>query len=258
MSRFHPGSLECWRCNRVGRNGLRRVPEDIDKECAMTATMTRADEEIQRDVQDELKWDARVQPHEIGIIVKDGVVTLNGWVDSYVKRWAAERAALRVSGARAVANDIEIRLSGSGERTDQDIAAAATRALEWHTLVPDDSIDVTVAGGWVTLKGRAEWQFQKNAAERAVRKLTGVRRVSNLVMVMPRRKPSPPELTRQIREALVRNAETDAEQIGAEVIGDRVVLTGAVGSWAERDEAERVVWSAPGVREVENHIVVEA
>jgi osmotically-inducible protein OsmY len=224
----------------------------------MTATMTRADEEIQRDVQDELKWDARLQPHEIGIIVDGGVVTLTGWVDGYVKKWAAERAALRVSGVRAVANDVEVRLSGPGERTDPDIAAAATRALEWHALVPDDSIVVTVANGRVTLGGRVEWQFQKNAAERAVRKLSGVRSVSNLIMVMPRTKPSPQELTRRIKEALVRNAETDAGRIGAEVLGDRVVLTGDVGSWAERAEAERVVWSAPGVREVENDIVVEA
>ena len=224
----------------------------------MTATMTRADEEIQRDVQDELEWDARLQPHEIGIVVDGGVVTLTGWVDGYVKRWAAERAALRVSGVRAVANDVEVRLSGPGERTDPDIAAAATRALEWHALVPDDSIVVTAANGRVTLGGRVEWQFQKNAAERAVRKLSGVRSVSNLIMVMPRTKPSPQELTRRIKEALVRNAETDAERIGAEVLGDRVVLTGDVGSWAERAEAERVVWSAPGVREVENDIVVEA
>src|SRR5882724_7025800 len=122
---------------------------------------TRRDEEIQRDVLAELKWDARLQPNEIGVIVKDGVVTLMGWVDSYTKKWAAEEATHRVRGVKAVANDIEVRLPGDAERTDADIAAAAVRAVEWDAFVPSGQVDVTVSKGWVTLKGEVEWQFQR-------------------------------------------------------------------------------------------------
>jgi osmotically-inducible protein OsmY len=137
---------------------------------------TRNDEEIQRDVLAELKWDARVRPNEIGVAVKNGVVMLTGWVDSYIKKWAAEEAAHRVRGVKAVANDIEVRLSSADERTDTDIAAAAVRMLECTAFVP--KIDVTVSNGWVTLKGEVEWQYQKEEAERAVRRLTGVTGVS--------------------------------------------------------------------------------
>src|SRR5690242_13575681 len=144
-----------------------------------TATLTRTDTEIQKDVLDELKWDARLQPNEIGIIVKDGVVTLTGWVDSFVKKWAAERAAMRVAGVRAVANDVKVRLPA--ERTDADIAAAAVHALQWDSLVPDQSIKVKVSQGLVTLEGDVEWEFEKRAAERAVRNLAGVRGVVNLI-----------------------------------------------------------------------------
>src|SRR4030081_3223946 len=148
-----------------------------------TATVARidtpTDEQLQLDVLTELKWDARVQPNEIGIAVKDGVVTLMGWVDSYAKQWAAEEAAHRVRGVKAVANDIEVRLPTSTERTDTDIAAAAIRALEWDAFLPPDKIEVTVSKGWVTLEGEVEWQFQRQDAERVVRRLMGVKGVSN-------------------------------------------------------------------------------
>src|SRR5882672_8187493 len=146
-----------------------------------TATMTRTDEQIQLDVLEELKWDARVHPNEIGVAVKDGIVTLTGWVDNYTKKWAAEGAAHRVRGVKAVANDIEVRLPGSAERTDTDIAAAATRALEWDAFVPIETLDVTVSKGWITLRGEVEWQYQKQDAERVVRRLSGVRGVTNLI-----------------------------------------------------------------------------
>src|SRR6266478_4555281 len=159
-----------------------------------TATMTHTDEQIQRSVLEELKWDARIHPNEIGVAVKDGIVTLTGWVDNYTKKWAAEDAAHRVRGVKAVANDIEVRLPNSAERTDADIAAAVTRALEWDAFVPIEKLNVTVAKGWVTLRGEVEWQYQKEDAERAVRRLTGVRGVTNLLTVRPRVKPSSQEL----------------------------------------------------------------
>jgi osmotically-inducible protein OsmY len=221
-----------------------------------TATMTRTDEQIQLDVLEELKWDARVHPNEIGVAVKDGIVTLTGWVDNYTKKWAAEQAAHRVRGVKAVANDIEVRLPSSAERTDTDIATAATRTLEWDAFVPIEKLDVTVSKGWVTLRGEVEWQYQKEDAERVVRRLSGVRGVTNLIMVRPRVKPSPQELKRKIEDALVRSAETDAERIMVEVQDNKVVLKGTVRAWAERQEAERVAWSAPGVSAVENRITV--
>jgi osmotically-inducible protein OsmY len=217
-------------------------------------TETRTDAQIQTDVLSELKYDARVLPNEIGVAVKDGVVTLTGWVDSYTKKWAAEEAAHRVRGVKAVANDIEVRLPTAEERTDADIAAAAVRALEWDALISVDNLDVTVSKGWVTLKGSVEWQYQKDDAERVVRRLTGVKGVINLITVKPRVTPS--DLKRKIEQALVRSAETDAERITVEVDGNKVILKGSVRSWAERQEAERVAWSAPGVLSLDNRITI--
>jgi osmotically-inducible protein OsmY len=201
-----------------------------------------------------MKWDARVQPNEVGVAVKDGVVTLMGWVNSYSKKWAAEEAAHRIRGVKAVANDIEVRLSSSEERTDADIAAAAVRALEWDAFVPIDKLDVTVSNGWVTLKGEVEWQFEKQDAERVVRRLTGVKGVTNLIVVKPRVTPS--ELKQKIEQALIRNAETDAQRITVEVQGSKAILKGTVRAWAEKQEAERAAWSAPGITSVENRITV--
>jgi osmotically-inducible protein OsmY len=220
------------------------------------ATAIRTDAEIQRGVLEELAWDARVRPNEIGVIVEDGVVTLTGWVDTYAKKWAAAEAARRVRGVKAVADEIEVRLPTAAQRTDAEIALAVKRALEWDAFVPLPDVQVTVSKGWVTLRGEVQWQYQKRAAERTVRRLPGVRGVTNLITVRPRVRTSPEELKTRIKDALVRDVETDAEQITVEVDGDKVILKGTVRSWAEKDEAERVAWAAPGVAHVDNRITI--
>jgi len=219
-----------------------------------TATASRTDAQIQTEVLAELKWEPRVLPNEVGVSVKDGVVTLTGWVDSYTKRWAAEDAAHRVRGVKAVANDIEVRLGVGAERTDAEIAAAAARALQWDALLVPEQIDVTVSKGWITLKGTVDWQYKRQEAERVVRNLAGVKGVSNLIEVKPKLQPA--EIKKQVEEALVRSAQTDAGRITVEVDGRKVILKGTVRAWAEREEAERAAWKAPGVTAVDNRISI--
>ena len=218
------------------------------------AVSMRTDEDIQKDVLEELKWDMRVHPNEIGVSVKDGIVTLTAWVDLYLKKLAAQDAAHRVQGVTAVVNDIEVRLPGSAERTDADLAEAVLNALKWDAGIPAGKLDVTVSQGWVTLKGEVEYGFQKRDAERAVRYIAGIRGVSNLIIVKPA--VSPANLKESIEKELIRNAETDAKRITVEVQGSTVILRGTARSYAEKKAAEDAAWAAPGVSEVDNRIVV--
>lgn len=211
------------------------------------------DAEIQQNVLDELAWNPRVQPNEIGVIVKDGVVSLTGTVDRYTKKWEAEDVALRVRGVRAVANEIEVKLRSSDERTDEDIARAAKQALESSFEVPD-SVRLSVENGFITLRGEVEWQHQKKAAERKVRNLIGVKGVVNLIQVKPKLKPE--DLKQKIEKAILRTAEVDAKNIQVDVQDGRVVLKGKVHSWFEKEEAKREAWLAPGVREVVDNLQI--
>ena len=208
-----------------------------------------------KDVLAELEWDPEVDATDVGVEVDDGVVTLTGTVDAFTQRWAAERAALRVQGVRAVANDIAVRLPGVV--TDTDIAKAVATALEGNTLIPRDRIRVTVEDGWVTLEGEVDWQFQRREAEDAIRGLAGLRGVTNLIVLKPRPAPSAPEIKDSIERALVRSAEVDADRIEVRVEGGgRVRLVGTVRSPHERREAEAAAWRARGVRSVINEIRV--
>jgi osmotically-inducible protein OsmY len=214
----------------------------------------RSDSEIERDVREELKWDPDLDASDVAVSVKDGVVALAGFTRSYADRLEAEAAAKRVAGVLAVANDIEVRLPAIDQRPDPDIARDAVAALKAELPISYDRIKVTVKDGWVTLEGAMEWQYQKTTAENAVRRVKGVKGVTNVVTVKPKVEPS--ELQRKIMEAFKRNAQVDANRVTVEAHGSEVILKGTVRSWIEREEAERVAWSAPGVTKVEDRIVV--
>ncbi|MFI5850456.1 BON domain-containing protein [Micromonospora chalcea] len=219
-----------------------------------TTSAVRTDQQIQRDVLAELDWDAQTRAAEVAVTVDRGVVTLAGRVDSYARRWAVERCAHRVRGVRAVASDLEVDLTATDRRTDADIAIAASRALEWDSFVPAERLDVTVADGWVMLRGDVEFGFQSRTAERELRRLRGVRGLTNLIEVRPPAPPSDEQQRLDLRRLLLRR--TGTERIDARVDGDTVVLDGVVGAWWQREEAERAAWALPGVCEVHVGIVV--
>ena len=214
----------------------------------------RTSAEVQRDVLEELAFDPSLDAAAIGVAVDGGVVTLNGHVPTYADRAAAGRATRRIAGVRAVANELQVQLLAGSHRDDTDIAQAAVAALAWSTWVPKDAVKVIVDKGWVTLEGEVAWKYQKDAAHRAVAHLTGVKGVSNLITLRPVVKPQ--DVERRIQGALQRAASLDAKQIHVETIGGRVILRGAVRSFAERDDAERDAWSAEGVTSVNDEIVV--
>jgi osmotically-inducible protein OsmY len=215
---------------------------------------TRTDVAIQQEVLDELAYDPRVAPNEVGVRVHDGVVTLLGDVDSNSKRFAAAAAAHRVRGVTAVANELVVRLSQAHDGSDESIAQAAVRALRSYTSIPDEALDVTVCHGMVTLSGTVAWDHQRRAAERAVHDLAGVRGVVNAIVLQHRVKPA--DVRARIEAALVRSATVDAHHVRVEEQAGAVTLTGSVRTWAERRDAEQAAWAAPGVTTVDNRITI--
>lgn len=214
----------------------------------------KSDTQLRKDVEAELEWDPAIRANEVGVAVKDGVVTLSGHLDSYAQKRAAERAAQRVEGVRAVAAELDVRLPLAARRSDSDIAAAAQNALHWHALVPHERVKVLAENGWVTLSGEVDWDYERQAARKAVQSLTGVTGVSNNIELKPHITPA--NITALIQGALERQAEREAKNIEVIVSGHTVTLQGKVHSWAERNAVQGAAWSAPGITSVVNHLIV--
>ena len=212
------------------------------------------DMDLKRHVESALEWEPSVDAADIGVSVDAGVVTLRGDVGSYAARAAAERVMLRVYGVKAVANELTVRLLTGFERNDTDIAQAAVTALSWNAVIPQNRVTVTVSNGWLTLNGTLDWQYQKEAAARAVRDLVGVKGVTNSITVKPHVQPG--DVQAKIEAAFKRSAEIDARRVSVSAQNGKVVLSGNVRSWAERQEAERAAWAAPGVTQVDDRLLV--
>ena len=214
----------------------------------------KTDAQVQQDVLAELKWEPSVNAAQIGVEVKDGIVTLAGHVGSYAEKYDAERAAQRVSGVKALAIEMDVTLPGFGKRNDADIARAAESALQWTTFLPKDSVKVMVEGGRITLSGEVNWEYQRQSAAAAVRYLLGVTSVSDQIVIKP--KVSASAVKVDIEAALKRHAHDDAQKISVSVSGADVTLSGKVPTWSERDMARNSAWGTPGVRKVIDHMTV--
>ena len=214
----------------------------------------RSDIDIKRDVEAELRWNPDIDATDIAVAVKNGVVTLSGFVRSYAQKFEAEQTAKRVNGVAAVANDIEVRLPLFNQRPDPEIARDAVEEIQKNLPYSSDHIRVVVRDGWVTLEGSVEWNYQRERAEQVVRRVRGVKGVTNLIELQPR--VPPVEVKHKIEEAFRRSAELDANRVTVETEGGTVTLRGTVRSWAERQEAERVAWATPGVVRVNNLITI--
>jgi len=212
------------------------------------------DTDLKQHVQSALDWEPSLDAKDIGISVEEAVFTLRGNVASYAEKMTAERVALRVYGVKAVANDLAVHLVSAFERTDTEVAQAAVAALKWNTMVPNDRVTVTVNNGWLALNGTLDWQYQRDVAARAVRDLTGVKGVTNNIIVQPRVKTI--DVRDKIEAAFRRSAQIDARRINVNATDGKVILSGNVHSWAERQEAERAAWAAPGVTQVEDRLAI--
>ena len=214
----------------------------------------KTDVQIQQDVIDQLKWEPVLDSAEIGVAVKNGVVTLSGIVDTYYKKIIAEQATNKVLGVRGVAEDIQVGPSPAFHRTDTEIAEFVVKALKWNTAVPDEKIKVKVEEGVVTLSGEVNWEYQRSMAKTSIQNIAGVRKINNYIAVKPRTSPS--DVKKKILSAFHRSANLDAGNISVEVIGSKVVLTGKVRSFAERADAGAAAWSAPGISQVDNQLLM--
>ncbi|HWY10779.1 MAG TPA: BON domain-containing protein [Bacteroidia bacterium] len=215
----------------------------------------KKDAEIQKNVIEELKTIPLLKANEIGVAVKNGVVTLSGTVDSYPKKIRVEKAVKKIGGVKGIAEDIAVNLSEKHQKTDSEIAQMVINAIEWHSAAQIDKINILVEDGCVTLDGTTDWDFQRKSASKVVETIVGVKRITNNIKIAQR--PAPTDIKTKIQAAFVRNARIDADKINIQTDGNKVILSGKVNCWSELEEAEHSVWSTPGVSSIENKLELE-